>query len=53
MFDLDNFEVRLQYVVASKGNQLLLEFSSNLYETLHRFYQPIENRHAIFFVDEK
>ena len=34
--DLDNFQVRLQYGVASLCNQLLPEFSSNRFEILHR-----------------
>ena len=32
--DLDNFHVRLQYLVASLCNKLLPEFSSNQFETL-------------------
>ena len=36
ILDLDNFQVRLQYGVASLCNQLLPEFSSNQFETLHR-----------------
>ena len=36
--DFDNFQVRLQYGVASLCNQLLSEFSSNQYETFHRCY---------------
>ena len=48
IFDLDNFEVRLQYGVASLCSQLLLEFSSNQFETLHKCYQPIEDVHVIF-----
>ena len=36
IFDLDNFQVRLQYGVASLCNQLLPEFSSNQFETFHR-----------------
>ena len=34
ILDLDNFQVRLQYGVASLCNQLLPEFSSNQFETL-------------------
>ena len=44
--DLDNFEVRLQYGVASLCNILLPEFSSNHFETLHRCYKHIENVHV-------
>ena len=41
ILDLDNFQVRLQYWVASLCNQLLPEFSSNQFETLHRCYKHI------------
>ena len=41
--DLDNFQVRLHYKVASLCNQLLLEFSSNQFETFHRCYKHIED----------
>ena len=44
--DLDNFQVRLQYGVASLCNQLLPEFSSNQFETLHRYYKHIEDVHV-------
>ena len=44
--DLDNFQVRLQYAVASLCNQLLPEFSSNQFETLHRYYKHIEDVHV-------
>ena len=37
--DLDDFEVRLQFSLASLCNQLLPEFSSNQFETLHRCYE--------------
>ena len=50
--DLDNFQVRLQvrlqYWVASLCNQLLPEFSSNQFETLHRCYKHIEDVHVHF-----
>ena len=46
--DLDNFQVRLQYGVASLCNQLLPEFSSNQFETLHRCYKHIEDVHVTF-----
>ena len=46
--DLDNFQVRLQYWVASLCNQLLPEFSSNQFETLHRCYKHIEDVHVTF-----
>ena len=35
MLDLDIFQVRLQYWLASLCNQLLPEFSSDQFETLH------------------
>ena len=49
---LDNFQVRLQvrlqYGVASLCNQLLPEFSSNRFESLHRCYKHIEDVHVTF-----
>ena len=48
ILDLDNFQVRLQYGVASLCNQLLPEFSSSQFETLHRYYKHIEDVHVIF-----
>ena len=48
MFDLDNFQVRLQYWEASLCNQLLQEFSSNQFETLHSCYKHTENVHVTF-----
>ena len=48
MLDLDNFQVRLQYGVASLCNQLLPEFSSNEFETFHRCYKHIEDVHVTF-----
>ena len=48
ILDLDNFQVRLQYGVASLCNQLLPEFSSNQFETLHRCYKHIEDVHMTF-----
>ena len=52
ILDLDNFQVRLQvrlqYWVASLCNQLLPEFSSNQFETLHRCYKHIEVVHVTF-----
>ena len=41
ILDLDNFQVRLQYWVASLCNQLLPEFSSNQFEASHRCYKHI------------
>ena len=41
--DLDNFQVSLQYGVASLCNQLLPEFLSNQFETFHRCYKHIED----------
>ena len=48
ILDLDNFQVRLQYWVASLYNQLLPEFSSNQFETLHICYKHIEDVHVTF-----
>ena len=48
MLDLDNFQVRLQYEVASLCNQLLSEFSSNQFETFLRCIKHIEEAHMIF-----
>ena len=42
------FQVRLQYCVASLCNQLLPEFSSNQFETLHRCCKLIEDVHVVF-----
>ena len=50
ILDLYNFQVRLQvrhqHWVASLCNQLLPEFSSNQFETLHRCYKLIEDVHV-------
>ena len=46
--DLDNLQVRLQDGVASLCNQLLPEFSSNQFETMHRYYKNIEDVHVTF-----
>ena len=48
ILDLDNFQARLQYGEASLCNQLLPEFSSNQFETLHRCYKHIED---VFFIE--
>ena len=48
ILDLDIFQVRLQYGVASLCNQLLSEFSSNQFETFHRCYKHIEDVHVTF-----
>ena len=48
ILDLDNFQVKLQYGVASLCNQLLPEFSSNQFETLHGCYKHIEDVHVTF-----
>ena len=48
ILDLDNFQVKLQYEVASLCNQLLPEFSNNQFEALHRCYKHIENVHVTF-----
>ena len=46
--DLDNFQDRLKYGIASLCNQLLPEFSSNQFETFHRCYKHIEDVHVTF-----
>ena len=43
---LDNFQIRLQYWVASLCNRLLPGFSSNQFETFHRCYKHIEDVHV-------
>ena len=48
ILDFNNFQVRLQYWVASLCNQLLPEFSSNHFETLHRCYKHFEDVHVTF-----
>ena len=48
MLDLGNFQVRLQYWVASLCNQLLPEFSRNQFETLPTCYKYIEDVHVTF-----
>ena len=48
ILDLDNFLVRLHYWVAGLCNQLLPEFSSNQFETFHRYYKYIEDVHVTF-----
>ena len=45
-FHLDIFEVSLQYKVSGLCNHLLLGFSSNHFETLHRCYMHIEDVHV-------
>ena len=52
IFDLDNFQIRLQYGVASLCNQLLSGFSNNQFETLHRCYTRIEYVYVTFFAGE-
>ena len=47
-YDLDNFQVMLQYGVASLCNQLLSEFSNFQFETLHRCYKHIEDVRVTF-----
>ena len=47
-YDLDNFQVMLQYGVASLCNQLLSEFSNFQFETLQRCYKHIEDVHVTF-----
>ena len=51
-FDLDNFQVRLQYGVASLCNRLLSGFSNNQVETLHRCYTRIEYVYVTFSAGE-
>ena len=46
ILDLDNFQARLPYGVASLCNQLLPEFSSNQFETLHRCHKHTEDVHV-------
>ena len=48
IFNFENFEIRLQYDVASLCNQLYPGFSSNQFETLHRCYKFIEDVHVTF-----
>ena len=48
ILDLDNFQVWLQYGVASSCNQILPKFSSNQFETLHRCYKHIEDVDVTF-----
>ena len=48
ILDLDNFQVRLQYGKASLCNQLLLQFSSNQFETMHTCCECIEDLHVNF-----
>ena len=48
VFDFDNFEVRLQYRIASLCNQLLPDCSSNQFEKLHRCCKHIEDVRATF-----
>ena len=48
-----NFEISLQQRVASLCNQLLPGFSSNQFETLHRYYKHIEDVHVTFNKQEK
>ena len=43
IFNSDNFEVGLQYRIASLFNQLLSEFSTNYFETLQRYYKYFED----------
>ena len=52
ILDSDNFQVRRQYWAASLCNQLFPEFSSNQFETLHRYYKHIEDVHATFIRQE-
>ena len=48
ILDLDNFQVRLQYGVASLCNKPLTEFSSNQFETLQRCQKHTEDVHVTF-----
>ena len=41
-----------QYREASLYNQLLPEFSSNQFETSHRWYSHIEEEKMLFFFDK-
>ena len=46
ILDLDSFQIRLQYGVASLCNQFLPEFSGNQFETLQRCYKHTEDVHV-------
>ena len=46
--DLDNFQVRLQYGVASLCNQLFPELLRNQFKTFHSCYKHIEDVHVTF-----
>ena len=46
--DLENFQVRLQYWVASLCNLILPEFSNNQFETFLRCYKHIEEVRVTF-----
>ena len=46
ILDLDNFQVRLQYGVASLCYQLLPELSSNQFATVQTCYKHIEDVHV-------
>ena len=48
ILDLANFQVRLQYWVASLCNQLLTEILCNQFETLHRCFKHNEDVHVTF-----
>ena len=48
IFDLDIFEIRLQYGVERLCNQLRLGILGNKFETLQRCYKNIEIMHVTF-----
>ena len=41
-------DLSVHRTLKSLGNQVLIEFSSYQFETLHRFCQPIEDMHVTF-----
>ena len=48
LVDIDNIEVRFHYLVASLSNQVLPEFSSIQFKTLHRYYKHIKGVYVTF-----
>ena len=49
IFFQDNFEVRLQYRIASLRNQLHPEFASKPFKSLHRCNKRIQDVHLILY----
>ena len=52
ILDIDNFQVSLQYGVASSCNQLLPEFSSSQFETVQRCHKHTEDVHVTLSREE-